>query len=114
MKMRENLEHLGTKRVKLTIYRNLLQIAIGALSKSCPKILGIPIIMEHFGDSILPYIYTKDETKFESPKENSTKLPIIVMSKIKYVNVKPSSHSHSERQNIFPHSSLRGPRREIR
>lgn len=71
--------------------------------------------MEHYGDSILPYLpapYKSTVNECKSP----VPLPITIKSKIKYVNVRPviSNRLLWDRQTAFPDSTLRGPRREIR
>lgn len=71
--------------------------------------------MEHYGDSLLPYLPVPYKNVMNEHKK-PTPLPIIIKSKIKYVNVRPviSSRLIWDRQTAFPDSTLRGPRREIR
>ncbi|XP_043268493.1 uncharacterized protein [Venturia canescens] len=91
-----------------------IAISVCALTKSNNHTLNYSMLMEHFGDPILPYIFTDDETDNIENRRKPNGLPIIIKSKIKYVNLRPITRPHGERQNAFPDSSLRGPRREIR
>ncbi|XP_015605386.1 uncharacterized protein LOC107272600 isoform X2 [Cephus cinctus] len=74
-----------------------------------------PSIIEHYGDSLLPYIYIKED-RVKQEDRKSVPFPIIMKSKIKYANVKLSLNTkvYGDRQIIFPDSTLRGPRKEIR
>ncbi|XP_076635158.1 uncharacterized protein LOC143348592 [Colletes latitarsis] len=92
-----------------------IALAICALMKSQSHTLNIAVLMEHYGDSLLPYLpagYKSVVNAFRKP----TSLPIIIKSKVKYVNVRPIAASRMlwDRQSAFPDSTLRGPRREIR
>ncbi|XP_033342571.2 uncharacterized protein LOC117229842 [Megalopta genalis] len=92
-----------------------IALAICALIKSQSHVLNIAILMEHYGDALLPYLpinYKSTVNAFRKP----TSLPIIIKSKIKYVNVRPIPPNRMlwDRQSAFPDSTLRGPRREIR
>ncbi|KAK0178815.1 hypothetical protein PV327_007663 [Microctonus hyperodae] len=93
-----------------------IALAICALVKSNQQEPDRQLIMEHFGDAILPYLATRklDEDNNEKEKFRTfTALPIIVRSKIKYANIQTNS-KFVDRQTAFPDSVLRGPRREIR
>lgn len=89
------------------------KLAVCAFSKSNDQRLNLPLVMDHFGDSILPYLLIDDQAESEQPRQVAG-MPIIARSKIKYANVRPTLRSHAERHNVFPDSTLRGPRREIR
>lgn len=71
--------------------------------------------MEHYGDSLLPYLPFQYKSTINENKKPAS-LPITIKSKIKYVNVRPviSNRLLWDRQTAFPDSTLRGPRREIR
>lgn len=71
-------------------------------------------IIEHFGDSILPYMIS--EEKCTESTQESKKLPITVRSRIKYAGIRSNMNGRSfvERQRVFSESTLKGPRREIR
>ena len=70
------------------------------------------MITEHYGNSILPYLSSNIDITDSNEKAN---LPIIVRSKIKYATIRSSLNNKlGDRQSIFPDSTLRGPRREIR
>ena len=75
----------------------------------------IPLI-EHYGDSLLPYISTnRDDNAREKRDKKIGTLPIIVKSKVRYVEVRSLLNTRMwDRQTAFPDSTLRGPRREIR
>ncbi|XP_066585279.1 uncharacterized protein [Prorops nasuta] len=92
-----------------------LLLAISAFAKSEAHALDMANIMEHYGDSLLPYL---PHTNFYKPKRNTEpkSLPIITRNKIKYVGIRPLSNNrlYSDRQIAFPDSTLRGPRQEIR
>ncbi|XP_012150937.1 uncharacterized protein LOC100879608 [Megachile rotundata] len=92
-----------------------IALSVCALIKSQAHILDIELFMEHYGDSLLPYLPIDYKTVMNEHKK-STSLPIIIKSKIKYVNVRPviSNRLIWDRQTAFPDSTLRGPRREIR
>lgn len=91
-----------------------IAIATCALLRSQAHTLDMQIIIEHYGDSLLPYIPVPFRSKVDEYR--STSLPIMIKSKIKYVNVRPIHPSRMlwDRQTAFPDSTLRGPRREIR
>lgn len=90
------------------------QTAVCALTKSNHHTLNYSMLIEHFGDPILPYIFMNDEMDNAENRRKPKGLPVIIKSKITYVNLRPVARPHSERQNVFPDSLLRGPRREIR
>ncbi|KAK0080750.1 hypothetical protein PV325_013377 [Microctonus aethiopoides] len=94
-----------------------LNLAICALVKSNQQQPDRQLIMEHFGDAILPYLSTRklyNDNKGKEKCRTCTVLPIIVRSKIKYANIQTNSKAFIDRQTAFPDSVLRGPRREIR
>lgn len=74
------------------------------------------MIIEHFGDSILPYLTNDEATTTETNEKNEkVNLPIIVISKINCIQLRPAINGRfSDRQTVFPDSTLKGPRREIR
>ncbi|KAF7990385.1 hypothetical protein HCN44_000190 [Aphidius gifuensis] len=85
--------------------------SVCALVKSKRHTIDFGLLIDHFGDSILPYLTVDDD--YDSKKNSKPiVLPIIVRSKIKYASI--TSNGNRERQVGFPDSSLRGPRREIR
>ncbi|KAJ8679530.1 hypothetical protein QAD02_015317 [Eretmocerus hayati] len=89
-----------------------LALTVCAFIKSGNQPLNYTVIMEHFGDAILPYLINEEETFVNS---EVPQLPIIVRSKIKYASIKQNySGRHGDRQSVFPDSTLKGPRREIR
>ncbi|XP_076243493.1 uncharacterized protein LOC143184856 [Calliopsis andreniformis] len=92
-----------------------IALAVCALIKSQSHTLDIAVLMEHYGDSLLPYIpvnYKSTVNEYRKP----TPLPITIKSKIKYVNVRPliPNRISWDLQTAFPDSTLRGPRQEIR
>lgn len=98
---------------KIIKMRYSFQFAVCAFVKSGNQPLNYSVILEHFGDSILPYLMNDDVATKPSPDE--IKLPIIVRSKINYAPIKPNiSGRYADKQSVFPDSTLRGPRREIR
>lgn len=77
--------------------------------------LDLTALTEHYGDSLLPYLPVDyDGTRKKSSKKAA--LPIIIKGKMKYVKVRPLLNNRTlwDRQTVFPDSTLRGPRREIR
>ena len=79
--------------------------------------LNLTPFIEHYGDSLLPYISTnRDDNARERRDKKIGTLPIIVKSKIRYVEVRSLLNTRMlwDRQTAFPESTLRGPRREIR
>ncbi|KYN19488.1 hypothetical protein ALC57_08175 [Trachymyrmex cornetzi] len=75
--------------------------------------LNLAPFIEHYGDSLLPYIPTNrdDNTKERRDKKTSTLL-IIVKSKLRYVEVRSLLNTRMlwNRQTAFPDSTLRRPR----
>lgn len=74
-------------------------------------------MIEHYGDSLLPYLpVNRDANTKERKNKKIGTLPIIVKGKMKYVKVRPLLKNRMlwDRQTAFPDSTLRGPRREIR
>jgi hypothetical protein len=70
------------------------------------------VIIQHYGDSILPYLIN-DVVATKNNK--TTNLPIIVRSKIKYASIRTNINGRfGDKHSIFPDSSLRGPRQEIK
>ncbi|KAG7207442.1 hypothetical protein KM043_009084 [Ampulex compressa] len=92
-----------------------IAFAVCALLKSQAHSLDTSSVIEHYGDSILPYLPTNYDSNVNRYRK-CTPLPIIIKSKIKYVNVRPMHPGKIlwDRQTAFPDSTLRGPRREIR
>ncbi|XP_033197912.1 uncharacterized protein LOC117160921 [Bombus vancouverensis nearcticus] len=92
-----------------------IALSICALIKSQAHTLDIEAFMEHYGDSLLPYLPFRYKSTVNGYKKPIS-LPITVKSKIKYVKVRPviSNRLLWDRQTAFPDSTLRGPRREIR
>ncbi|XP_015438849.1 PREDICTED: uncharacterized protein LOC107193847 [Dufourea novaeangliae] len=92
-----------------------IALAVCALVKSQCHVLNITVLMEHYGDALLPYLTANYKSTVNALKK-STPLPITIKSKIKYVNVRPMTTNRIlwDRQSAFPDSTLRGPRREIR
>ncbi|KAK9301262.1 hypothetical protein QLX08_006336 [Tetragonisca angustula] len=85
-----------------------IALSICALIRSQAYILDIEPFIEHYGDSLLPYLpfhYKSTVNVYKKP----ISLPITIKSKIKYVEVKSV-----RKQTAFTDSTLRGPRREIR
>ncbi|KOX79847.1 hypothetical protein WN51_11458 [Melipona quadrifasciata] len=85
-----------------------IALSICALIKSQAYVLDIEPFVEHYGDSLLPYLsfhYKSTVNVYKKP----ISLPITIKSKIKYVEVKSV-----RKQTAFTDSTLRGPRREIR
>lgn len=77
--------------------------------------LNLGPLIEHYGDSLLPYLPANNDDNAKERKKIGT-LPIIVKGKMKYVKVRPLLKNRMlwDRQTAFPDSTLRGPRREIR
>lgn len=77
--------------------------------------MNLDPLIEHYGDSLLPYLPANDDNAKERKNKIGT-LPIIVKGKMKYVKVRPLLKNRMlwDRQTAFPDSTLRGPRREIR
>ncbi|KMR00424.1 transcription initiation factor tfiid subunit 6 [Lasius niger] len=98
-----------------------IALAVCALVRSQGRSLELTPLLEHYGDSLLPYLPadTDNDTRERSNKKTST-LPIIIKGKMKYVKITPLTTKQLnkrmlwDRQTAFPHSTLRGPRREIR
>lgn len=109
------------KRSCLAYFLSLLipdfvfQYAVCALMKSQLHTLDLAVLMEHYGDSLLAYLPASCKSTAKKYRE-PTPLPITIKSKIKYVNVRPMIPNRMlwDRQTVFPDSTLRGPRREIR
>ncbi|XP_058795676.1 uncharacterized protein LOC131666784 [Phymastichus coffea] len=90
-----------------------LAFTVCAFVKSSNQPLNYSVILENFGDSILPYLINDDLATKQNPVKIN--LPIIVRSKIKYAPIKPNiSGRYTDKQSVFPDSTLRGSRREIR
>lgn len=83
-----------------------------ALVKSKRHTIDFGLLIDHFGDSILPYLTVDDDDHDNKKNSKPIVLPIIVRSKIKYASI--TLNASRERQVGFPDSLLRGPRREIR
>ncbi|EGI69529.1 hypothetical protein G5I_01819 [Acromyrmex echinatior] len=93
-----------------------IALAVCALMKSQDS-LNLTSLIEHYGDSLLPYIpANRDDNARERRDKKIGILPIIIKSKIRYVEVRSLLNTRMlwDRQTAFPDSTLRGPRREIR
>lgn len=85
---------------------------IYAFVKSKNHSFNYLLIVEHFGDSILPYITDYEEIL---AKSEQTILPTTLKSKVKYVNVRLDANTRCQkRQCIFPNSTIDVLKREIR
>ncbi|EFN66298.1 Transcription initiation factor TFIID subunit 6 [Camponotus floridanus] len=93
-----------------------LLLAVCALVRSQGHSLALTPLLEHYGDSLLPYLPTNDNNTRERSNKKTGTLPIIIKSKMKYVEIRPLLNNRTlwDRQTAFPDSTLRGPRREIR
>lgn len=91
-------------------------MAVCALVRSQGHSLDLTPLLEHYGDSLLPYLSTNDNNTRERSNKKTGTLPIIIKSKMKYVEIRPLLNNRTlwDRQTAFPDSTLRGPRREIR
>ncbi|KAL0127029.1 hypothetical protein PUN28_005396 [Cardiocondyla obscurior] len=99
-----------------TIWQRIA-LAVCALVRSQGSFLNLDPLIEHYGDSLLPYLPPNREENIREKKHKKVgTLPIIVKGKMKYVNVRPLLNNKIlwDRQTAFPDSTLRGPRREIR
>ncbi|XP_072762409.1 uncharacterized protein [Anoplolepis gracilipes] len=96
-----------------------IALAVCALVRSQGYSFDLAPLLEHYGDSLLPYLPANNlpdnDTRGRSNKKTGT-LPIILKSKMKYVKIRPLLNNKKlwDRQTAFPYSTLRGPRREIR
>ncbi|XP_043684626.1 uncharacterized protein LOC122636962 [Vespula pensylvanica] len=91
-----------------------MALAVCALLKSGAHRLDLSSIIEHYGDSLLPYLPVKCNNDTSEYRKSPT-LPIILKSKIKYAKVRPvNTKVLWDRQSAFPDSTLKGPRKEIR
>ncbi|XP_043506242.1 uncharacterized protein LOC122526773 isoform X2 [Polistes fuscatus] len=89
-------------------------LVVCALLKSGAHGLDLTSIIEHYGDSLLPYLPIKYDNDTSEYRKTPT-LPIILKSKIKYAKVRPvNTKILSDRQSAFPDSTLKGPRKEIK
>lgn len=98
--------------------------------------------MEHYGDSLLPYLPAYNGKTEEKTSRKIVALPLIMKSKMKYINIiiwretyekqrkqeqqkrknkqqqeqqkKKNNTTSLERKIMFPDSTLKGSRREIR
>ncbi|XP_024882287.1 uncharacterized protein LOC112461317 [Temnothorax curvispinosus] len=111
-----------------------IALTVCALVRSQGPSLDLTPLIEHYGDSLLPYLLAnRDDNAKERRKKKTSALPIIVRGKMKYVKVRPflniivrgemkcvevrpflNNGKLWDRQTAFPDSTLRGPRREIR
>lgn len=93
-----------------------IALAVCALVRSQGHSLDLTPLLEHYGDSLLPYLSTNDNNTRERSNKKTGTLPIIIKSKMKYVEIRPLLNNRTlwDRQTAFPDSTLRGPRREIR
>jgi len=94
----------------------LLQLTVCAILRSHAHSLDLTPLIEHYGDSLLPYLPVDYESSTRKRKDKKIgTLPIIIKGKMKYVKVRPLLNKTLwDRQTAFPDSTLRGPRREIR
>lgn len=83
-----------------------------AFIKSGTQSLKYETIIDHFGDSILPYL----KVNLQHPKNfDHPKLPILLKNRIRYTQIRPMIHRKcSNKQEVFFVSNLRGPRQEMR
>lgn len=85
---------------------------ICAFIKSKNQSLNYFMIIEHFGDSIFPYINNDVMMIMKTEKVN---LPITIRSKIKYVDTRTKVNTRfHDHQSMFPDSKIGGLKREIR
>lgn len=98
-----------------------IALAVCALVRSQDHSLELTSLLEHYGDSLLPYLPANaDNDTRERRHKKTSMLPIIIKGKMKYVKIRPLTEKELknrmlwDRQTAFPHSTLRGPRREIR
>ncbi|XP_008209531.1 uncharacterized protein LOC100680291 [Nasonia vitripennis] len=90
-----------------------IAVSVCAFVKSGKQSLNYSVIIEHFGDSILPYLSSSDVATTENNEKAN--LPIIVISKINCIQLRPTINGRfGDRQSVFPDSTLKGSRREIR
>jgi hypothetical protein len=93
-----------------------LQLTVCAILRSHTHSLDLTPLIEHYGDSLLPYLPVDYDSSTRKRKDKKIgTLPIIIKGKMKYVKVRPLLNKTLwDRQTAFPDSTLRGPRREIR
>ncbi|XP_012217019.1 uncharacterized protein [Linepithema humile] len=92
-----------------------IALAVCAFVKSQGHKFDLTPLIDHYGDSLLPYLPVNYEGKAKETKDKTGKLPIIIKNKMKYVKVRSLlNRTLWDRQTVFPDSTLRGPRREIR
>ncbi|EFN75287.1 hypothetical protein EAI_03110 [Harpegnathos saltator] len=94
----------------------LIALAICSLVKSGNHPLELTVLTEHYGDSLLPYLPADYNNSTRKKTSRKASLPIIIKGKMKYVKVRPLLNNRTlwDKQTVFPDSTLRGPRREIR
>lgn len=93
------------------------QLTVCAFVRSQGHVFHLAPLIEHYGDSLLPYLpATCDGNAREIKEKKPGTLPIIIRGKMKDVKVRSLLHNRTlwDRQTVFPDSTLRGPRREIR
>ncbi|KAL6431131.1 hypothetical protein ACFW04_007099 [Cataglyphis niger] len=93
-----------------------IALAVCALVRSQGHSLDLTSLLEHYGDSLLPYLPANDDTDTKRRSNKKGTLPIVIKGKMKYVKIRPLLNNRTlwDRQTAFPDSTLRGPRREIR
>ncbi|EZA62355.1 hypothetical protein X777_03389 [Ooceraea biroi] len=94
-----------------------IALTVCALLRSHSHSLDLAPLIEHYGDSLLPYLPVDSDSNTRKRRDKKVgTLPIIIKGKMKYVKVRPLLNSRMlwDRQTAFPDSTLRGPRREIR
>ncbi|XP_020282901.1 uncharacterized protein LOC109854334 [Pseudomyrmex gracilis] len=92
-------------------------LTVCAFVRSQGHVFHLAPLIEHYGDSLLPYLpATCDGNAREIKEKKPGTLPIIIRGKMKDVKVRSLLHNRTlwDRQTVFPDSTLRGPRREIR
>jgi len=92
----------------------VVQLAVCAFVRSQGHMFDLVPLIDHYGDSLLPYLPANYEGNAKEKKTGE--LPIVIKNmKMKYVKVTSLlNRTLWDRQTAFPDSTLRGPRREIR
>ncbi|XP_028049684.1 uncharacterized protein LOC105838498 [Monomorium pharaonis] len=91
-----------------------MALAVCALVKSQSPSLDLAPLIEHYGDSLLPYLPANhDDNAKERRDRKIGTLPIIIKGRMKYIKVRLNNRMLWDRQTAFPDSTLRGSRKEI-